>query len=162
MRIIGIDPGPKETAFALMDFFNEGKIIHKGKVPNNLFVQFLASLGRNENEYPGMAAVEGLQSFGMPVGSETFETAYFIGELKQIIKYRLQIASSFELVYRKDIKIHFCNSMRAKDANIRQAMIDRYGPQGTKKNPGLLYGVSGDMWSAVAIATYAYDKFFKS
>ncbi|MBV8782506.1 MAG: hypothetical protein JO353_14005, partial [Phycisphaerae bacterium] len=50
---------------------------------------------------------------------------------------------------------------RAKDGNIRQALIDRFGPTkeraiGKKKSPGPLYGMSGDCWSALAVAvTYA-------
>jgi hypothetical protein len=42
--------------------------------------------------------------------------------------------------------------MKAKDANIRQALIDKIGPQGTKKDPGPTYGISKDVWSALAIA----------
>ena len=70
-------------------------------------------------------------------------------------------------VYRKDVKMHLCGSMRAKDTNIRQAIIDRYPasgggkcPQiGTKKEPGPLYGVSKDIWSALAVAiTYSETK----
>jgi hypothetical protein len=46
--------------------------------------------------------------------------------------------------------------MKAKDGNIRQALIDRFGPVGTKKNPGWFYGFSGDVWQAYAVGvTYA-------
>jgi hypothetical protein len=47
---------------------------------------------------------------------------------------------------------------RAKDQNIRQALIDRLGPPGTKKNPGPTYGVTSHMWSALAVAVTAHDK----
>ena len=59
--------------------------------------------------------------------------------------------------YRKQIVMHHCNDARAKDKNIRQAMIDRFGEPGTKKNPGGTYGISKDIWSALAIAAYALD-----
>jgi hypothetical protein len=47
--------------------------------------------------------------------------------------------------------------MRAKDPNVRQALLDKIGPVGTKKNPGPLYGVSGHGWSALAVAVYASE-----
>ncbi len=42
--------------------------------------------------------------------------------------------------------------------NIRQALIDRFGPPGKKKAPGATYGLSGDMWSALAVAVTFTDK----
>jgi hypothetical protein len=46
--------------------------------------------------------------------------------------------------------------MKAKDANIRQALIDIYGGNdkaiGNKKTPGPLYGIKGDLWAALAVA----------
>ena len=48
--------------------------------------------------------------------------------------------------------------MRAKDSNIRQALIDRFGVVGTKKNPGWFYGVSKDVWAAIAVGVTYHDK----
>jgi hypothetical protein len=59
------------------------------------------------------------------------------------------------MVYRNAVKLHICGTPRAKDPNIRQALIDKYGAPGTKKNPGPTYGVSSHLWSALAIADYA-------
>ena len=39
-------------------------------------------------------------------------------------------------VKRSAVKLHQCGSNRAKDANVRQALIDKMGPPGTKKAPG--------------------------
>jgi hypothetical protein len=63
-----------------------------------------------------------------------------------------------QLVYRRDVKLHLCHSPRAKDANVRQALIDRLGPQGTKKNPGPTYGMKSHLWAALAVGVYAMDK----
>ncbi len=58
-----------------------------------------------------------------------------------------------------EVKIHLCNHPRAKDPNIRQALIDRFGAPGTKKNQGATYGLAGDMWSALGVAvTFAETK----
>ena len=44
--------------------------------------------------------------------------------------------------------------MRAKDGNVRQALIDLIGEQGTKKNKGPTYGISSHSWAALAVAVY--------
>ena len=72
---------------------------------------------------------------------------------------------NYKKIYRMDVKMYLCNNTRAKDGNIRQAIIDRYPangggktPQiGTKKHPGPLYGVSKDVWSALAVAIYCAE-----
>ena len=60
------------------------------------------------------------------------------------------------------MKLNLCGNPRAKDANIRQAIIDRFGGKaaaiGTKKNPGPLYGVSGDVWAAIAVGLTWQDR----
>ena len=60
-------------------------------------------------------------------------------------------------VFRMAVKMHLCHSAKAKDANIRQALIDRLGPPGTKKAPGPTYGVTSHAWPALAIAVTVAD-----
>jgi hypothetical protein len=68
-----------------------------------------------------------------------------------------------ELVYRRDVKLHHCHSAKAKDANITQALIDRFAPgvpnrgKGTKAEPGWFYGFKADIWAAYALAVYVAD-----
>ena len=55
------------------------------------------------------------------------------------------------------MKLTLCGDARAKDPNIRAALIDRWGGSkaaavGTKKSPGPLYGFKSDMWAALAVA----------
>jgi len=95
-----------------------------------------------------------IASYGMSVGKEVFETCYMIGRLMEV----LRLSSSIRRVYRQDVKLALCGSVRAKDSNIRQSLIDRLGPPGTKKAPGPTYGVSGHAWAALAVAWYAAQK----
>ena len=54
--------------------------------------------------------------------------------------------------------------MKAKDSNIRQALIDRFANfdfkngKGTAKNKDVFYGVTKDVWSAIAIGVTYYEK----
>jgi hypothetical protein len=62
---------------------------------------------------------------------------------------------SAKLVYRRDVKLHVCGSPKAKDPNIRQALIDLLGPAGTKRAPGPTYGVRSHAWAALGVAVTA-------
>ena len=147
MNVLAIDPGNKESAYV---YFN-GAVDEAGKCPNETLLGMI-----EDSVHCDHMAIEMVQSFGMAVGAEVFETVYWIGRFCQ--------ASPVPVtrVFRSDVKMHLCQSMRAKDGNIRQALIDRFGPPGKKKAPGATYGLSGDMWSALAVAVTFTDKFQKS
>jgi len=145
--ILAVDPGTIESAFVVLET-EDYSIIDKGKVANAELIAMVRT------GYFDILAIEGFQSFGMPVGKEVFETAYYIGRLMQIAE---DLGSKTRMVYRSDVKMHHCHTLMAKDANIRQVMLDRFGAQGTKKNPGKTYGISKDIWSALAIAAYVAD-----
>jgi hypothetical protein len=90
-----------------------------------------------------------IASYGMAVGASTFETCVWIGRFIEVSRVEV------ELIFRKDIKLFLCGTMRAKDANIRQSLLDLIGPQGTKKTPGPTYGIKSHTWAALAVAVYA-------
>lgn len=146
--LMGIDPGPQQSAFVIFDI-EKNNIIDKGKIPND---ELLNRIGNDVPERPtiDVVAIEMIQSFGMPVGMETFETVFWIGRFYQVASQCLSI--KVDRVLRKDIKMHLCGTTRAKDSNIRQALIDRFGAPGTKKAPGLMYGLHKDMIQAFAVA----------
>jgi hypothetical protein len=109
----------------------------------------LALIKSRDLEPYDFAAIEMIASYGLPVGREVFETCLWIGRFME------RLDKPTRLIYRKDVKLHLCNSPRAKDGNVRQALVDKYGKPGTKKNPGKLYGISGHLWAALAVADYA-------
>lgn len=154
--IIGIDPGNIESAIAVYD----GNFIHSMKVDNKEFfhklnMEILHAKDFCDNESPSIY-IEDIQAMGMAVGQEVFDTAKFIGRIQLTLEQRLQ---KYTMVKRTEIKLHHCGSVRAKDTNIRQSLIDRFGDKGTKKEPGFFYGISGnDQWSSCAIAIYGYDQ----
>lgn len=144
--ILAIDPGNVESAYCLIDK-KTYKPIEFGKVDNTFL---LIKLGELKYE---KLVIEMIASYGMPVGKEVFETCVWIGRFIQ-----RRICSDYEYIYRKDVKMNLCNSMKAKDSNIRQALIDRFGVVGTKKNKGFFYGFKADIWSAYAVGITYLDK----
>jgi len=147
MILMAIDPGTTLSAYLVLDTATY-EIVDKGKVENDNLMELV------KTGYFDMMAVECFQSFGMGVGQTVFNTAYYIGRLMQVAE---GLGSKVRMVYRSEVKMHHCHTMKAKDGNIRQALIDRFGEPGTKKNPGKLYGVSKDIWSALAIAVMVAD-----
>lgn len=140
--ILALDPGTTETAWC---FYDKDTIL-AGKDKNENVLELVKKAGAE------FLAVEMIASYGMPVGAEVFTTCVWIGRFIEAAKIRN------EFVYRKDVKMHLCGTMKAKDGNIRQALIDRFGPPGTKKAPGRTYGFKADMWAALGVAVTAYDR----
>jgi len=148
MRVLAIDPGHTESAYVLLD---GGVPANWAKMDNEWLLQYLTPDVKAD-----VLAVEMVASYGMAVGKEVFDTCVWIGRFLQ------RWGGDYRLVYRKDVMLHLCQQRNAKDANIRQALIDRFGPGkdravGKKATPGPLYGLTGDCWSALAVAVTVAD-----
>lgn len=156
-RIMAIDPGTTESAWVYYN--SESKLpMSFGKQPNiELFTEL-------KNRSIDKLAIEMVASMGMPVGQTTFETVVWIGRFMQYWIDDSHSEKNVRMLYRKkDMCMHLCGTARAKDPNIRQAIMDRYGSSrenalGTKKKPGPLYGFADDIWSAMAIAIVCAEK----
>jgi hypothetical protein len=148
MNILAIDPGPVQSALVLLG--PDRKIIKAGIEENEKLASVLRTCGTMLH-WPHLA-IEMIASYGMPVGVEVFETCTWIGRFEEAYAHTDLRARYF----RKDIKLHLCGSNRARDSNVRQALIDLLGPAGIKKDPGPTYGIKKDMWAALAVAVYAH------
>lgn len=154
--VLAIDPGNVESAYAFLRMENGALILGDFAKVENAVLLDMVRIYRE----PGMAAaIEMIASYGMPVGREVFETCVFAGQLREAMR-----DVPVHYVYRRDVKLNLCNSPRAKDTNVRQALIDRYAKhdfkngRGTKKNPDFFHGVSRDCWAAIAVGVTYLDK----
>lgn len=146
--IFAIDPGPTQSGWVVYD---SGRVVEGGVMLNEEMLTYLECQTRLCK-----LAIEMIASYGMAVGKEVFETCVWIGRFQQA----WHAPEKVQKVYRRDVKLHLCGTSKAKDANIRQALIDLYPatgggkcPQiGTKGQPGPLYGVSTHVWPALAVA----------
>lgn len=148
MTVLAIDPGTHQSAYVV---WTDGAIFAAGIEPNETLLRMLQFKEIADLDDTDVCAIEMIASYGMAVGKEVFETCVWIGRM--IERCRPQP----RLVYRRDVKLHLCQSARAKDANIRQALIDRFGKPGTKKDQGTLYGVKSHVWAALALAVFVAD-----
>lgn len=157
-KLLAIDPGNVESAAVLFDLATH-RPTWWVKEPNSYLLARLRT--HHQLDVPPLEgaetlAVEMIASYGMAVGREVFDTCVWIGRFIEAWR------GPNRLVYRPEVKLHLTNSRRAKDANIRAALIDRYGPGkelaiGKKATPGPLYGLTGDCWSALAVAVTAAE-----
>lgn len=147
-KVLAIDPGNVYSAYVLVEVESlvekKYKILEKGKVENKEIFLLIDSMDLLNEQYD--LVIEMIASYGMAVGKTVFDTVFWIGRF-----YERSESENKNLMFRKDIKMHLCNSTRAKDANISQSLRDRFGEKGTKKNPGYFYGFKADEWAAFAV-----------
>jgi len=151
VTVLAIDPGCEKSAWVLYD--GERPFDHQIEENNAL----LSRLRLNDLPFDAVVT-EQVTSYGMAVGAEVFETVFWTGRFHEAAQVHWRKAAR---VPRRDVKLHLCQSARAKDANVRQALLDRFGGKdkacGKKTAPGPLYGLKADEWQALALAVTYYD-----
>jgi len=156
MRILAIDPGNIESGWCVID--ETRYPLAFGKDENTDLLEWCYD--HDPFADVDLAVVEMVASYGMAVGKEVFETCVWIGRLSEALRRK---GIEVRLVYRQPVKLHHCHSAKAKDSNVRQALVDRFAPgqpnhgKGTKAAPGWFHGFRADIWQAYALAVYAAD-----
>lgn len=150
--LLAIDPGNVESGYVVLN--DDLSILQKGKISNEKLIDIIGVQAQIQK----YVAIEMIASYGMSVGQTVFDTCVWIGRFTE---RAIHVGAVVNYIYRKDEKMNLCHTMKAKDTNIRQALIDRFGVVGKKASPGWFYGVSKDMWSAVAVGVTFYDLYLK-
>jgi len=151
MRILAIDPGTTQSGWVE---FHDGTVRGSGVDPNATLLNALQDMPLDT-----VLAIEMMKARGMPTSNDEFRTLVWVGRFQQAWRD----PEAVRLVYRQDVKLHVCGSMRAKDPNVRAALIDMFPatgggkvPQiGVKAKPGPLFGVSSHAWPALGVAVTA-------
>jgi len=99
---------------------------------------------------PSFMVMEMVGSYSQAVGRSTFETCIWIGKFIQAFAEKVGM-HSYTLLTRTQSRRCMTGTMRSGDPQVRQAIIARMGEQGTKKDPGPLYGVKADIYAAIAV-----------
>lgn len=142
MTVYALDPGSEQSALVAFD----GRTIHfKRILPNDNLLALIRASG------PALKGVRfvieriGHYGSGMPAGNTVFQTCYFSGECCEAAR---AVGALVEYVSRPTVKTHLCGNPRAKDANVSQALRDKYPPE-------MLKGIAKDLWAALAVAHWA-------
>jgi hypothetical protein len=147
--VIAVDPGPVESALVVFDGAAPTLLRYAA---NDEILALLRTLRASDSP----CVIEMIASYGMAVGAEVFETCVVIGRFIEAYG-----AERVHRITRGQVKMLLCQSMRAKDANIRQAILDKFGGKaaaiGSKRQPGPLRGLTGDLWAALAVGITYWD-----
>lgn len=152
--MLGIDPSNIHSAYCTIDEKTK-KPLQFGKVPNEQLRQMLRDREIKFDE----VVIEDIQNMGLPAGRTLFDTAKEIGRQTEILE---GLGYEIEYVYRREEKIHICGTMKANDATIRRALIDRFAEtesgKGTKRSPDFFYGFHSDIWQSFCVALTAVER----
>jgi hypothetical protein len=142
MTLYGLDPGTTQSALVWASLTP----VEGGILSNQVVLESL----RAESMYlPGVLVIEQIEGMGMAVGREVFETVCWAGRFCEAWESH---AWPVVWVTRRAVKLHLCGTSRAKDTNVRQALLDRYGGKAATKKGGPLFGMKSHLWSALALA----------
>lgn len=156
MKCLAIDPGSKQSGWVVYDTTRaiaategHGGVVTCGVDLNDDVLRMVARYLPDDT----FLAIEMMRARGMPMSNDAMVTLVWTGRFQQAWNEPDEV----RLVDRAAVKLHICASARAKDPHIRQALIDKIGPPGTKKAPGPTYGVHSHAWPALAVAVTACD-----
>lgn len=175
--VMAIDPGPEQSAYVTVhpnpNAVGGLQVIEHAILRNDAVradIWGFASLPLEDRRL----VIEQIASMGMSVGAETFETCVWTGRFMQV--FEGGCGNVAHRIPRVPIKVHLCGTAKAKDANVRQSLIDRFGGSkalqkykaakfnrdGEIVSPeveaGALAGISSHCWAALAVAVVYVDK----
>ena len=148
--ILAIDPGPTRSGVVS---YADGRIIFAE--PDMLNGAVLAHLQHGDHPHGQRLAIETMQAnYAATIGASVIDTLRWVGRFQQA----WHDPESVLLLTRQSIKATVCNgNVKANDAGVRAALIDRLGSPGTKRAPGPTYGVASHAWAALAVAVAAVE-----
>lgn len=149
MRVFAIDPGSEQSGWVLLDTQPRLVLVDSGIHPNGDMLDWI-----RDGQRADVLAIEVAESFGQKVWAQVFVTTRWVGRMQQVWRQPDQV----ELVTRSQVKLCVAGKRAAKDADIRQCLIDRIGDVGRKATPGPLYGMRSHCWPALGVAVTVLEQ----
>ena len=152
-HILAIDPGTTRSGLVVVE---RGLVEVAAKVDNEIALNYARSYSNGSALETSIVCIERFEARGMPMSDDSVETVLFTGQLIEAVTCTK--FAQLALLKRSKIKIALCGTARAKDANVRAALIDIWGDSIRKrKKDGTLsenqFTIVSDAWAALAVAT---------
>lgn len=124
---LSIDVGSSQSGWAVTwprsNDIGDLDVIDFGKDTNGIVRIILRDFVKVGNPLD-VLSVEAPRAMGLPASNDLFETSVHVGRFIQ-----LWPTKRWSYIFRPDVKLVVCGSPRAKDVNIRAALIDLWGGQ---------------------------------
>jgi hypothetical protein len=148
--VIGIDPGSKESAII---GWNGKKILFHAHANNsNILWEIEMTVPKADDCFMIIELPTLYQS--QPMGKDIVQTVLWCG----IFHHAFGMGRS-TFVKRPDVVLYFTGRRNENKAAVNLAIRDRIGGKGTKKEPGPLFGITGQhKMDALAIAVMSFDQ----
>ena len=156
MTILAIDPGPTTSGYCAWD---GERVIQAGTDVANetLITMALPALLVASRDARGITlAIERAVTYGKAPGNTVDQTIFLSGRLFEW--WRLTTGQRAHCIRYAEVCLHHCGARALPESHVKQALLDRFGPVGTKVAPGVFYSVHGHAWSALALAVCVFDR----
>lgn len=148
--VLGLDPGPAESALVEYDAEARAVLVHR-KAPNEHVRATMLPLLVVRCP-PGVLVIETPHARGGIERQAVMDTCIEVGRVVEVWR---RLAGDAHHIWRETVKRAILGSAKGTDAQVRAALLDRWGGVsaiGRKASPGPLYGLRGDEWAALAVA----------
>lgn len=167
MRLLAIDPGTTQSAYAMLN--EDYSLVSAAKVENEVLLTLV-----KDGEWDEMAieCMEARHVVNGVIGSETYDTCYWIGRYEQVAHdrgkpvhriYRTQERTRLIPTKKNKLPPHPDTVGQGADSQIRATLIRRFAKHDKKNGKGkaahkdVFYGFAKDMWSAFAVGVVHLD-----
>lgn len=154
MNVLSLDVGTMQSGFCIIDYDTyQPKLF--GKINNSDLLDIV-----KKSDYD-VLVYEEFQSYGTQMGVSTITSITWNGRFIQLAEDRQKEVVP---IFRREVKMNLCNSVKANDSNVRHALISRFAKfdfkngKGTKQRPDWFYNFKADCWSAYGLACTYVDK----
>ena len=168
MRLLAIDPGTTQSAYAMLN--EDYSLVRAAKVENEVLLTLV-----KDGDWDEMAieCMEARHVVNGVIGAETYDTCYWIGRYMQAAEdrdkpvhkiYRTQERTRLIPTKKNKLPKHPDTVGQGADSQIRATLIRRFAKHDMKNGKGkaahkdVFYGFANDMWAAFAVGVVCLDK----
>lgn len=121
-RLLALDPGTTNSGYALLD----GAELVASDWKSNAQVRHVVRTVHQARQADRIV-IEDVSNYGKAVGRDVFDTLKWAGRFAESARVFLDRETPVTWIERPAVKVALCGDRKAKDTNVRQAVIDRFG-----------------------------------